>query len=118
MKTMKAFITFLMILSAPVFLFADGEKNKTETVTIQTSAMCESCKTRIESALSSLKGVKNANVNLDDKKVTVTFVPSKVSAQQIKDAISKTGYDADELRCDREAYSKLPGCCKKDGGHH
>ena len=27
--------------------------------------------------------------------------------------ISKLGYDADEVKADKEAYEKLDGCCKK-----
>ena len=118
MKNLKSVILLLTIASAPLFLFANGEKKKTETITIQTSAMCESCEQRIESAVNNLKGIKEASLNLDDKKITVTYFPAKVSAEDIKSAIVKAGYDADEMQCDTDAYSKLPGCCKKDGGHH
>ena len=36
----------------------------------------------------------------------------KTDLQTIKTAISKLGYDADELKADPEAYENLDGCCK------
>jgi copper chaperone CopZ len=107
----------LGLLAAPAILYANGEKNKTETVVIQTSAMCGSCETRIETAVKELKGVKSADLDLADKKITVMYSPKKINGEQIKAAIAATGYDADEVTCNPESYSKLPGCCKKDGGH-
>ena len=32
--------------------------------------------------------------------------------QEIKEGISKLGYDADEIKADPEAYENLDGCCK------
>ncbi len=116
MKSIKSISFILLLTVLPAILFAKGDKNKTETASIQTSAQCESCKSRIESAVKELKGVKSADLNLDDKKVTVIYSPKKVSTDEIKKAISKAGYDADEVTADSDAYSKLPACCKK-GGH-
>ena len=36
----------------------------------------------------------------------------KTSPEEIKEAISKLGYDADEVKADSAAYNKLPSCCK------
>jgi copper chaperone CopZ len=105
--------TFLLLL-LPVFLFAQTEKKKTEIVYIQTSAICDECKSTIEHAVKGLKGVKKANVNLTDKKVMVEFKTGKVSVSEIKVAISKAGYDADEVKADPAAYTDLPMCCKKE----
>jgi len=105
----------LAFLLLPGFLLAKEETKKTETITIQTSAICDGCKERIESALKEVKGVKSATLNLTDKKVTVIYQPNKVSADQIRTAISMSGYDADDVKANVGAYNNLPMCCKKDG---
>lgn len=105
-----------MLLLLPAFLFAQTEKKKTDVIYIQTSAMCDECKSTIEHAVKELKGVKKVNLSLTDKKVMVEYKTSKVSVSEIKTAISKAGYDADEVKADPIAYGDLPMCCKKDGG--
>jgi copper chaperone CopZ len=109
----KQFLVFAFLM-LPGFLLAKEEKQKTETITIQTSAICDGCKERIESALKEIKGVKSATLNLTDKKVTVVYQPTKVSADQIRTAISMSGYDAGDLKANPESYDKLPMCCKKE----
>ncbi len=91
------------------------KKGKTEEATIQTSGTCEECKYIIEAALKKTKGVKKSNYDLETKAVTVTFSPKKTDLKKIKMAIVKSGYDADEMKADQEAYDNLPKCCKKGG---
>lgn len=117
MKT--RFFSFLLalIITAGTTLFAaDGGKEK--QVKIKTSAKCEMCKERIEKNLTFTKGVKEAFLNLDDKSVTVTYNPKKTDVDKIKAAISKTGYDADEVIADQASHDKLPDCCQKSATAH
>jgi copper chaperone CopZ len=86
----------------------------TEKVTIKSSVVCNSCKDNITRALAWEKGVKNVEVDLKNKTITVTYNPKKTSPDKIRQAISKAGYDADEVKADPEAYKKLDECCKKD----
>jgi copper chaperone CopZ len=88
---------------------------KTETVTIQTSAICEKCKERIETALKSLPGVESAILSLSNKKIKVKYDSNKISADNIRNNISKTGYDADNVKADAVAFKGLPSCCQKGG---
>ncbi|MBL4654727.1 MAG: hypothetical protein JKY33_02775 [Bacteroidia bacterium] len=46
------------------------------------------------------------------------MTPNKITIDNIRNAISKVGYDADEVEADPVAYEKLHGCCKKDSGVH
>lgn len=111
-------LNYFFLLAAMVFStnsFSQA-KNKKETITIKTSAQCEMCKERIEKALAYTKGVKKSNLDVDSKTITVVYNPGKVSPEKIREAISKTGYDADSIPADSKAYESLPGCCKK-GGH-
>ena len=52
---------------------------------------------------------------LDEKSMTITvyYNGEKTSLETIKTAISKMGYDADDVKADNEAYGKLDDCCKK-----
>jgi mercuric ion binding protein len=96
-------------MSAPV-------KPKAEVVIIQTSAVCESCKARIEKALKNSDGVISAKLNLDDKKISVKYNPDKTTPEQIRTVIANTGYDADGVKKNPEAFTKLPKCCQTGGG--
>jgi len=50
--------------------------------------------------------------------LTVEYKLGKTSPEKIRTAVSKIGYDADDVVADPKAYEKLPECCKKDGHHH
>jgi hypothetical protein len=45
--------------------------------------------------------------------ITVYYNEKKTNLQTIKTAISKLGFDADDIKADKEAYEKLDGCCKR-----
>ncbi len=63
-----------------------------------TTAQCGMCKTRIEKALHNTKGVKDADLDLKTKIVTVEYKTWKTSPDQIRKAITDVGYDADKKR--------------------
>ena len=110
---MKAFLTIAMIMFIGM---SYGQKTtKVRIAKIQTSAECGSCKTRIENKLNYISGIKFAELNLDDKKVTVKYTTEKIKLEEIKKIISETGYDADEVKAIPEAIEKLPACCKPGG---
>ena len=94
-------------------LMAQDIKKSSDEVKIKTSAVCGMCKDRIETGLSSEKGVKSVSLDTDTKIVTVGYNPEKTDPAKIRTAISKIGYDADDVKADPDAYAKLPGCCKK-----
>jgi mercuric ion binding protein len=106
-------IMMTIMLGAGNRVFAQEQKKSAEEVKIQTSAVCGMCKDRIEHDLSFEKGVKSVSLDSDTKIVTVGYNPSKTNPDKIRLAISKIGYDADNVKADPVAYDKLPGCCKK-----
>lgn len=91
------------------------EKSKYEVVVIQTSAECGQCKERLENELNYTKGIKYAELNLEDLKLTVKYNNSKIALDEIKKQISRLGYDADDLKAEKEAVEKLPKCCQPNG---
>lgn len=110
------FIFLLGGISTEVF----AQNIKETEVQIKTSAQCDMCKDRIEEALAFTKGVTYADLDLDTKIVTVRFKTAKNDKDGILQAVSETGYDADEVLAIEKAYNKLPTCCKKGGmeNHH
>lgn len=85
-------------------------------VEIMTSAVCVMCKRTLEYDLAFEKGVKNAELDVPSKVLTVVYNPKKTDANTIRERVTKIGYHADNLVRDSLAYEKLPFCCK-DGAH-
>lgn len=112
------FLTALTSLMLASQLFANAfiGDDKDKEVKIKTSAICSMCKARIERNLAFEKGVKEADLDVKTKVVTIKYNPAKTDVTKLKANISKTGYDAEEVLADEAGYNKLPSCCKKDGG--
>jgi copper chaperone CopZ len=109
----------LFPLLAALFLVlhvAQAEDDK--EVKIKTTAVCEMCKARIERTLGLSKGVKESNLDLKDKVVTVKYNPKKTTPEAIRATIINTGYDADGQLANMKAHDKLPDCCKKTVAPH
>jgi copper chaperone CopZ len=73
---------------------------------------CETCGLKFKTEMLKINGVKM--YELDDKAMTFTvyYSTKKTDLQTIKVAISKLGYDADEVKADPVGYENLDGCCK------
>ncbi|MDQ3047500.1 MAG: cation transporter [Bacteroidota bacterium] len=82
-------------------------------VKIKTSAVCDMCKETLEKAMAFEKGVKRSSLDVDSKILTVTYNPKKTTVEKIRLAVTKAGYDADEIPANNKAYDKLDACCKK-----
>lgn len=89
------------------------ESATTAEIKIKTSATCDMCKETIEKNLAFEKGIKRSVLDVSTKVVTVTYNPQKTTPEKIRVAISKIGYDADDVPADAKAYKKLDDCCKK-----
>lgn len=74
---------------------------------------CETCGKKFEAELYNTKGIKDFSIDEKTMTITVIYNPNRVDLQTIKTAISKLGFDADEVKADPIAYEKLDGCCKK-----
>lgn len=111
---MRSFL--LLLLFIPAIMWATlPEYAKTKTISIRTSAICGSCKKRLESGLSPLPGVIAVRLNLNNKKLSVKFDDQQTDAAKLKQAIAALGYQADELAPRKDAYTQLPECCRKPG---
>ena len=89
--------------------------SQTQEIVIQTTAQCGECKINIEKALMAEKGIRFAEVDMKSKTVKVAYNTKKITPEEIRTVISKTGYDADTVAADAEAVKRLDPCCTKDG---
>ena len=93
---------------------ANAQQKKPITVTINTpSVQCDMCKNKIEDYLKYEDGVTKVVVNPKQKKTVVTYLTDRTNLNNIKTAIANVGYDAEEIKAPKDAYDKLPACCKK-----
>jgi copper chaperone len=64
------------------------------TTTLQVQGMtCNHCKMAVTNALQELVGVNRVEVHLDKGTVDVDYDETKVSIDQLKEAIEEQGYD-------------------------
>jgi periplasmic mercuric ion binding protein len=106
MKTLKVLsIAFCLFIAGSIFA-------QTEKATIKTSAQCEMCKENIETAVAKVDGVKKATLDVKTKELKVKYDAGAVSLDEIRKAITATGYWADNMMPDKNAYAALPACCK------
>lgn len=112
MKSLGLLLGLMMITVFSSAAFAGG----TKTIKIKTSSQCEMCKETIEKGMAYEKGVKKAVLDVETSILTVEYNPKKTNPDLIRKAVAATGYDADEVPADKEAYDNLHGCCKK-GAH-
>ena len=112
----------LTVILSIIFLFpfmnGVAQDKKNMEIKIKTSAVCGMCKDRIEQGLAFEKGIKDVSLDVDTKVATIKYNGNKTTPENIRKAISKLGYDADEVVADKAAYDKLPACCKKDAPSH
>ena len=117
---MKSFRSVLVLLTLLVSTAAFSQKQKTtETAVIKTAIYCDHCKVcetcgpKFEKVLLREKGVQMVTLNEKDMTIKVVYNTKKTNIDTIRKAISKLGYDADNVKADPVAYEGLDGCCKK-----
>lgn len=111
--------SILLVLFTFFSFTLSAQNSKNEKAVIQTTIdcdhckVCETCGQNFQENLYKIKGLKM--YELDEKAMTITvfYNGKKTSLEEIKVAITKMGYDADNLKADPAAYENLDGCCKK-----
>ncbi len=73
---------------------------------------CDMCKKKIETAAKSIKGVNEANWQVDTKQLTIILNTDSINIQQIHKAIAKAGYNTELVKADEASYNSLHECCK------
>jgi formyltetrahydrofolate synthetase len=52
-------------------------------------------------------------VNVEKKEIQVVYNDEKTTEAKLKTAISKIGYDADDVLANQKAHDRLAKCCQK-----
>lgn len=114
---MKSRLFALLVIGATVIGMAGwvgcSSKSEATTVEVKLSTMqCAMCSHTVEEALKKVDGVESVEVNLDAKTAKVTFDDKVTSVSALEQAVTKTGYAANDKKADPDAYAKLPSCCQ------
>ena len=99
------------LVGCSAIISRDASNQSLQEISIPT-AQCGMCTARIDKALSSVDGILKYKVELDDLKVKVKYNNKIISLQQIEQIIAKTGYQANNIPADIDAYNKLAMCCR------
>jgi copper chaperone CopZ len=106
----------ILALAAIITLGANAQKasKKEQTVTIQTNGVCQKCADKFKVNVPYFKGVKDYSYDMKTAKLTITYDASRTNPDQLRQQISKLGYNADNVKADAAARAKLPACCRAE----
>lgn len=112
-------ILFTIALLSGVFSAAAQQNKKTEIIAIKTQIycdhckQCESCGGRFDREMPFIKGIKDYSFDEKAMTISLTYNTKQTTPEKIRLAISKIGFDADDVKADPKAVAKLDDCCKK-----
>ena len=96
-------IALLFAISLSTALIAAEKQSE---IKIQTNAYSFFCKDKIEQNIKEIDGVSDCFLNLDDKVATITYNPTKVKVEALKDKITALGYEAQILPANNSSAEK------------
>ncbi len=108
----------VMLLLATMSAFAQKDP-VIKSVTVKTAiycdhcVQCETCGGHFNKKLLRTKGVQMVTLDAEAMTIKVVYNSKKTDEHQIREAISKLGYDADSVKADANAYAALDACCHK-----
>lgn len=89
------FVAFFILTSGSI----NAQKtSKYEVVKIKASITCNSCKQTIEKNIAFEKGVKDLEVDLETKMVTITYNSEKTNPGQLEAAIQKLDFKTEIIK--------------------
>jgi len=107
----KYFFIFLFLTGFSIRLLAqDKSEFPFKSISFKVFGACEQCKDRIETTLK-IKGVKNANWNVDTKQLALEYNPAVISLEKIENKIVAVGHDLVNKKAKNIIYKALPSCC-------
>jgi len=116
MKAISFTIVFvlLLFLSGNFHQAVSQPVNQDNVVNTEFRALglCGMCKTRIERAALSVRGVRSATWDQQKQMVAVRFDSTRTNQEAIERAIARAGHDTQNFITDEETYKNLHHCCK------
>ena len=93
MKTLK--ILLMLMLIGSMSLSAQNKKKNEDKVSFDVSLSCQGCKAKLEKHIPWEKGVKDMDVNVGEKTVTIVYDVRKTTTDKLKKAIEKLDFTCD-----------------------
>ena len=110
---MKKILIVLFAIS-PFLGMAQKKKKEIVKESFEVNGVCGMCKSRIEKAAFSIKGVKSATWDIPTHQFTVLYDKNRLSIDQLHEVIAKVGHDTPEAKAADDVYDALPMCCLYD----
>lgn len=110
--------TMLVLMLFSISTSVSAQQKTVQKAIIKTTISCDHCKAcetcggLLEKTLLKTKGIQMITLNEKEATIEVIYNSKKTDLPAIRTAISKLGYDADEVKADAAGYEKLDGCCK------
>ena len=109
----------LLALVSLITLGANAQQSKAaskgeQTVTIQTNGVCQKCADKFKENVPYFKGVKSYTYDMKTAKLTINYDAKRTNPDQLRQEVSKLGYNADNVKADPAARAKLPACCRTE----
>lgn len=102
----KILILILLVVGLKSF-----SQNKVAKATIEVDGVCMMCKSRIEKACLSTKGVKYANWDVSTHELKVIYDNRKINLDSISKRVAKAGHDTKTVIASPEDYATVHPCC-------
>ena len=99
--------TCLMLLC----LVAEVGLSQRDTSSLFVDGVCGMCEDRIETAASKVKGVIQADWDVDSRILNL-ITKSNYKESKLHKAVNAVGHDTESVKASDEAYNKLHACCK------
>lgn len=110
MKLIGYFTLLCLVFIGRAYSQENKAVSNDSAITFKVFGVCEQCKQRIEEALK-VKGIKSADWNIDTKILSLSYDPSRISADKIHNKITAAGYDTYLKKAKDVVYNALPQCC-------
>ena len=100
MKNLMKILAVILLSTVAINVNAAGKKKevKNAEVTFVTTIDCPHCVKKLEAVLPFEKGVKDMKIKLEDRTVWFKYDTQKTSKENLKKAIEKNGYKAEEKK--------------------
>ncbi|MCQ2228732.1 MAG: heavy-metal-associated domain-containing protein [Bacteroidales bacterium] len=94
MKTIKIIMLAIAVCISISGMAQDNNKkdDKIAVVVLSSNIKCNNCKNKIEKNIPYEKGVKDLDVNIEKKTVTIKYRKDKNTADKLCEAVTKLGY--------------------------
>ncbi|MBI4547013.1 MAG: heavy-metal-associated domain-containing protein [Ignavibacteriae bacterium] len=102
---MKRYVSLVALVILAMQLVFAGDEPKQCTINVK-GMTCGSCVNRVKSAVRSLDGVQTINVSLEKGIAEVSYIPAKLSENDLIASIEKTGFSASLAEPSQEKKGK------------